>query len=182
VVAYEVAQQLRAQGEQVVFLAMLDAALPETRGDKLWRLASLPPAQMVRVLARRLLRRLLRTARRRPPRPAGFTRYDDKEQQASLDSQRQRAYRRAMWRYVARVEPWHGEATLVVSGQRLARDPLLRPDCGWGGHVDRLDLHTVDADHLGLLEKPMVAEVADLLLDALARAEAAAPVTAASNR
>jgi thioesterase domain-containing protein len=37
--------------------------------------------------------------------------------------------------------------------------------------VSRLDRHTVDADHLGLLEKPKVAEVADILLAALERAE-----------
>lgn len=181
VVAYEVAQQLRAQGEEVVFLAMLDAALPETRRDKLRQLATLGPVQIVQVVARRLARRLLRKARG-GPRPSAFTRYDDKERQASLDNQRQRAYLRAMWRYIAKVEPWHGGATLVVSAQRLARDPLLRPDCGWTSHVERLDLHTVDADHLGLLERPRVAEVADLLLAALARAEAAAAATAASKR
>ena len=168
VVAYEVAQQLRAQGEEVLFLALLDAALPETRPEKLQRLVTLPPLQIVRVVVRRFLRRMLRKARRKR---AEFVRYDDKEQQLPLDSRRQAAYRRAMYGYLSQVQPWPGEATLVVSGQRLARDPLQRPDCGWSGHVARLDMHTVDADHLGLLEKPKVPEVAGILLAALERAE-----------
>jgi thioesterase domain-containing protein len=76
-----------------------------------------------------------------------------------------------MWGYLSQVRPWKGEATLVVSGKRLARDLMQRADCGWTQHVGRLDRHTVDADHLGLLEKPKVAEVADILLAALQRAE-----------
>lgn len=181
VVAYEVAQQLRSQGEEVAFLALLDSALPERRRDKLERLATLPPLRMVEVVARRIARRILRKWRANAAPPSGFTRYDDKEQPLPLDSRRQRAYRRAMRKYVSQVQPWHGDATLLVSGQRLARDPLLRPDCGWTPHVARLDLHTVDADHLGLLEKPKVEEVADLLLAALARAEAAAGPSAAAS-
>jgi thioesterase domain-containing protein len=39
--------------------------------------------------------------------------------------------------------------------------------------VDRLDRHTVDADHLGLLEQPKVAEVAGIVLAALERGEPA---------
>jgi amino acid adenylation domain-containing protein len=181
VVAYEVAQQLRAQGEEVAFLALLDAALPGTGPDKFKRLLSLGPLQSLRVLAGRLLRRL------RPNQPAAATppsevaRYDDKEVQASLNNRRQRAYRRAMRTYVSQVPPWPGEVTLVVSGKRLARDPLQPPDCGWGGHVARLNSHTVDADHLGLLEKPKVAEVADVLLAGLERAEAAVPLNSRSS-
>jgi thioesterase domain-containing protein len=183
VVAYEVAQQLRSQGEEVQFLALLDSALPERRRDKLERLVALPPLRIVEVVARRIARKILRKWRANAAPNAAFTRYDDKERQLPLDSRRQRAYRRAMRKYVSQVQPWEGEATLLVSGQRLARDPLLRPDCGWTPHVDRLDLHTVDADHLGLLEKPKVQEVAGLLLAALERAEAAAaPRAAASSR
>jgi len=181
VVAYEVAQQLRRQGEEVVFLAMLDAALPQTRLDKLKRLVSLRPAQMRQVIARRVRERLGPASHPGAPSHSEFTRYDDKERQSSLDNQRQRAYRRAMRRYVSQVQPWRGEATLVVSGQRLARDLLQWPDCGWSAHVARLDLHTVDADHLGMLEKPKVAEVARLLLVALERAEAAAGAAAAAG-
>ncbi len=69
----------------------------------------------------------------------------------------------------------------MKAGQRLARDLLQWPDCGWSAHVARLDLHTVDADHLGMLEKPKVAEVARLLLVALERAEAAAGAAAAAG-
>lgn len=171
VVAYEVAQQLRGQGEEVVFLGLLDAVLPQTRADRVKRLVSLGPAQILQALAGRVLKRVRPQPAESLPRRAEFTRYDDREQQSPLDSRRQEAYRRAMHGYLSQVQPWKGEATLVVSGQRLARDLLQRPDCGWTRHVARLRVHTVDADHLGLLEKPKVAEVADILLAALERAE-----------
>jgi amino acid adenylation domain-containing protein len=171
VVAYEVAQQLRCQGEEVVFLGLLDAVLPETRVGRLMRLAWLRPGKFFQVVARRILKRFRPQPSTSAPRRAEFTRYDDRELQSPLDSRRQEAYRRAMQGYLSQVRPWKGDATLVVSGQRLARDLLQRADCGWTRHVSRLDRHTVDADHLGLLEKPKVAEVADILLAALERAE-----------
>ena len=170
VVAYEVAQQLRAQGEQVVFLGLLDAVLPQSRIDRLRRLIWMRPGKFVRAVVRRVFRRF-RSSGTTSPRRAEFTRYDEKELQSPLDSRRQEAYRRAMNGYLSEVRPWKGDATLVVSGQRLARDLMQRPDCGWTSHVDRLDLHTVDADHLGLLETPKVTEVADIILAALERLE-----------
>lgn len=171
VVAYEVAQQLRAAGEEVLFLALLDPPLPETRLGKLRRLVSLPPPKAMQVVADRLRQRVRANSRAGSQRPPEVTRYDDKERQSPLDSRRQAAYRRAMLGYLSQVRPWEGEATLIVAGQRLARDPLQRPDCGWSAHAARLDRHTVDADHLQLLEKPKVAQVAELLLAALDRAE-----------
>jgi thioesterase domain-containing protein len=165
-----VAQQLRGQGEEVAFLGLLDAVLPEKWAGRLLRLFLLRPGPFFRAIGGRILKRF-RPPPNTSPRRAEFTRYDDREQQSPLDSRRQEAYRRAMWGYLSQVRPWKGATTLVVSGQRLARDPRQRADCGWTQHVARLDRHTVDADHLGLLEKPKVGEVADLLLAALERAE-----------
>jgi thioesterase domain-containing protein len=170
-----VAQQLRAQGDEVVFLGLLDAVLPESRAGRLAQLLSLRPAQMVQAIEGRLRKPAVPAPSASSSRRSEFTRFDSREQQSPLDSRRQEAYRRAMQGYLSQVRPWKGDATLVASGQRLARDLLQRPDCGWTRHVTRLDRHTVDADHLGLLEKPKVAEVAAILLAALERAEARKP-------
>jgi amino acid adenylation domain-containing protein len=178
VVAYEVAQQLRGLGEEVAFLGLLDAVLPQNRWDRLKRLLSMRPWQFAEAVALRILKRVRPQQATSSPRRAEFTRYDEKAQQSPLDRRRQEAYRRAMQGYLSQVRPWKGDATLVASGQRLARDLLQRPHCGWKRHVDWLDLHTVDADHLGLLEPPKVDEVAAILLAALERAEAQRPEAA----
>ena len=48
-----------------------------------------------------------------------------------------------------------------VSGERLRNDPLKSPSCGWGPHVESLDVHTVGAGHFRMMdEEPYVSEVA----------------------
>src|SRR5205814_7779484 len=58
IVAYEVAQQLRAGGEEVVFIGLIDAILPESgvrfRMTQIARLFALPFRDIVRVASQRV--------------------------------------------------------------------------------------------------------------------------------
>ncbi|HEY6877849.1 MAG TPA: AMP-binding protein, partial [Polyangiales bacterium] len=141
IVAYEVAQQLRSAGEHVELLVMFDAILPRTRIQKLaralctpWRLGS-------------------RTH------DASFVRYQDQAQLNTLEVRRQRAYERSARRYLREVRPYDGATTLVVAGARLRRDPWADASCGFARLVPTLRVHTVDREHLALMEGHGVGEL-----------------------
>jgi amino acid adenylation domain-containing protein len=169
IVAYEVAQQLRASGEEVAFVGLIDAVLPEIgrrhRLRQLGRLFSLPFPKMMRTIGAKL-----KAGLRRGPRPRSeFTRYVPEEKLAPIDDIRQSAYARAAEMYVTQIQPYTGNLELVVSGRRLERDPLQSPDCGWRNINSSIQVHPVDSDHLGLVEEPAVGQVAEIFLKSLNR-------------
>jgi hypothetical protein len=82
----------------------------------------------------------------------------------ALDELRGEAYRTSAVAYMRLLRPYEGRATLFLASQRIAQDPLLDPQCGFGGLVRQLDTVPVDAHHLTLLESPAVASVAAALL------------------
>jgi thioesterase domain-containing protein len=169
IVAYEVAQQLRARGEDVPFVGLLDAVLPEA-GMRRWtgrlaRLHALPCWDIARSIVWRLHRRVAALFGARPK--SEFTRYDGHETLAPIEDLRQQAYRRAAEEYVGQLRPFSGNVELIVAGRRLARDPMQRPDCGWRRYVSTARVHSLETDHLGLLEEPTVADVADIFLEAM---------------
>lgn len=175
-VAYELAQLLRALGEEVRFLAMLDAALPEWsmgwryRWSQVARARSAPAADVASFVLRRARERLMRLE------DVEFIRHKNDSQLAPLEERRNAFNRIASERYIQSIRPYDGPVTLVASGQRLKRDPLKSPNCGWGPFVSSLDLHTVDADHFSMLtDEPHVTDVARILLAGLSRAEVAKP-------
>jgi amino acid adenylation domain-containing protein len=171
IVAYEVARQLRAAGEEVWFLALVDAVLPDVGMDGLFarlrRLAALPAAARWHTLSSHLASRVRRV--RKPP--PEFVRYQDDARLRPMEDTRQQAYRRAADAYVRTMLPLSCATTLIVAGKRLERDPLLDPACGWTDYVPFVDVHAIDAEHLELLEPPHVDAVARLCLEALARAD-----------
>jgi amino acid adenylation domain-containing protein len=176
IVAYEVAQQLLAAGEEVEVLGLLDSVLPETRFAKIQRLLLLPGRELASALGERVKSRL---ARRRTAQPPLFVRESGDARLDQLEEQRQAAYRLAARAYQKHVRPYPGAAFLVVSGERLRRGGLQDPQCGFAQLISTLDLQAVDADHLGILEKPSVDRVADLLLTHAASAESDAPARVA---
>jgi amino acid adenylation domain-containing protein len=169
IVAYEVAQQLRAQGEDVPFVGLLDAVLPEAGGrrwtGRLARLHALPCWDIARSLVWRLHRRVAALCGARPK--SEFTRYDGDETLAPIEDLRQRAYMRAAAEYVGQLRSFSGSVELIVAGHRLARDPLQRPDCGWHRYVSTVRVRSLPSDHLGLLEEPTVAGVANIFLESM---------------
>jgi amino acid adenylation domain-containing protein len=175
IVAYEVAQQLRASGAEVAFVGLMDAILPENgvryRIGQCARLLALPFRDMVRVAAKHAYRRVAALFGARPK--SEFTRYDNHEKLAPIDDLRQEAYARAAERYVAQIRPVTGnvDVELIVAGRRLANDPLQAPDCGWRSRVPSVHVHCLDCDHLGLVEEPNVASVAEIFLESMRRSE-----------
>jgi amino acid adenylation domain-containing protein len=173
-VAYEVAQQFRAAGEEVRFLALVEAALPEWtlgwkfRLSQIARLRSASPRNVVAFVTRRLREKL-------GPPHAEFVRYHEDKRLGPLEERRDAANRDAAAHYMPRILPSAGPVTLIASGQRLRSGPLHSPSCGWSPHIPSLDIHTVDADHFQMmLEDPYVSETAEILAKQLDRAERSA--------
>jgi amino acid adenylation domain-containing protein len=176
ILAYEVAQQLEAAGERVVFVGMLDSILPE-RGRRRYlavaeRLWSLPRPVALGVLRQKVGKRLRAFSTRRPT--YEFVTHTEDDRLRKLEERREDAYRVAAHAYLDKIRRWRGAAALVVAGERLARDPLLSPDCGWSSIVTSLRVRQVDADHLTMLQEPRVEEAAELFLSVLDRADPAA--------
>lgn len=171
-VAYELAQMLRAQGEEVRFLALLDAALPEWsmgwryRWSQVTRARSAPATDVASFVLRRARERLMRLQ------DVEFIQHKNNAQLAPLEERRNAFNRTASEKYIQSIRPYEGSVTLVASGQRLRRDPLKSPNCGWGPFIASLDLHTIDADHFSMLtDEPHVSEVARILIAGLNRAD-----------
>jgi thioesterase domain-containing protein len=167
IVAYEVAQQLLAAGEQVEVLGMLDSVLPEPRLAKMQRLFRLSSSELIAELSERVQGRL---RAHKPAEPglllgaSGFLRASGDARLDQLEEQRQAAYRLAAHDYRRHVRPYPQNAFLVVSGKRLQLGRLQNPRCGFEHLVRLLDVYTADTDHLGILEAPSVDRVAGLLL------------------
>jgi amino acid adenylation domain-containing protein len=173
-VAYEVAQQLRAAGEEVRLLALVDAVLPEwTSGfrfrlSQLARLRSASAGDVVAFVARRLREKLGSPH-------AEFMRYREDARLGPLEERREAVNRDAASRYMPRIRPFPGHATLIASGERLRADPLKSPSCGWSPHIRSLDVHTIDADHFRLMsDDPYVSEMADVLARQMQQVDARA--------
>jgi amino acid adenylation domain-containing protein len=168
ILVFEVAQQLRAAGEKVVFLGLLDAILPEPGADgraiKLRRLLGLSSHELYRFVAKRLRARA--DAWLAPGRKARFARHVGDEKLSPLEVLREGAYDLAANAYVRDVRPYPGAVTLVVARRRQV-DDLGSADCGWKAQAPQLAIHRVDCDHLALLEEPKVAEVAQIFRAAL---------------
>ncbi len=169
IVAYEVAQQLVAAGQEVRFLGMVDAFLPEWtlgwryRLSQVGRLASSPPRAVAAFVARRW-------REKRDPffEELAVYRFDPKI--APLEERRFVVNGEAAARYLRTIRPFAGGASLVLSGQRLERDPLKSATGGWRSYVSSLEVRLVDADHWTLMRAdPHLGRTADFLAAGLAR-------------
>lgn len=175
IVAYEVAQQLRALGEEVIFVGLIDAVLPECgprhRLRQLGRLLSLPMSQFLGTVAKCVTKRLRRLRGEAPT--SEFVRYHAGGKLDPMDEARQAAYAQAARHYVSAIQPFRGNVQLIVAGRRLASNPLQSPNCGWGKHVPSLQVCVFDSEHLGLVEEPAAAHVAETIRKCLTSAQSA---------
>jgi thioesterase domain-containing protein len=159
--AYEIARQLRADGEEVGVLALLDSILPSAQ-----------PASR----ARRLAGALARWTRDRlgplacvldGASPA--SKDPENETSAGL-AQRTRRYQEALMSYEPAMLPYEGDALLVRALGQLGELPDCAADYGWRKHVrGGLEIVDLPADHLGILTKPHVGELARRLAGKLCR-------------
>jgi amino acid adenylation domain-containing protein len=170
-VAYEVAQQLRAAGEEVSFLALVDAVLPEWtlgwrfRVSQIARLWSASPHEVLAFASRRFREKM-------GPPQAEFLRFRDDQRLGPLEEQREAVNRDAAAHYMPHIRPFAGNVTLIASGVRLRVDPLKSPSCGWSPHIPLIDVHRVDADHFRLMsDDPYVSKMAEILAEQMLRSE-----------
>lgn len=171
-VAYEVAQQLRDAGEEVRFLALVDAVLPEWnlgwrfRLSQLARLSSVPPRHLLAFVTRRVMRAW------EAPGSDEFARFADDPKAGPLERQRDAVNYRAAAEYLTALRPFNGNVALIASGERLRKDPLKSPSGGWSPHVASLHVETIDGDHFQILDKePFVSQLAEILVARMQVAE-----------
>ena len=174
IVAYEVAQQLRLQGQEVRLLAMVDPVLPEwTLGWWRFRLAQLKRMLKVspRLLAAFLMQRL-RRARQSGENASDmliyghspYTREQDRSLVDPLDAVRIETNAATSAAYIKTLRPYPGRASLIMSDRRLKIDPLKSPIGGWEGYLKNFDRMGVDVDHLQMLvDSTSTAQIAEYL-------------------
>jgi thioesterase domain-containing protein len=170
VLAFEVAQRLRAEGEQIGMLAMIDSGYPRQgqRSPLAWlkkrlqRLRDEGPGYLWRVARVRLNRHLL--AGRAEAGLATQTR-----QTRALNARRHALHSRAMRRYVP--EPYPGRA-LYLRGDG---DQNMESAGGWRSVMPRLDVRGVPGRHMEILRSPQVDVLARELTSHLASLDVRAP-------
>ena len=171
VVAFEMAQQLHAQGQRAALLALLDTRIPtadEEFADEDFEVALLvdfvryfglsldPRDYLARLPKHELLERVLEHAKR-----AGLVPSDIEVSQAQPFIELCKADFRATRNYVLRRYP--GRITLFKAGQELAGsspDPTL----GWSEWAaGGVDVHVVPGNHATMVYKPYVEVLAEKL-------------------
>lgn len=167
--AFELARQLRSEGESVDFLAVFDTALPQTIGrrDRIRAHARLAlrhgPGYVVEKVAgksRGLLARL-HASRPRQPGTGGSEREDpiairDRVYTNALD-----AYRRAMPRYDGELHFFR-----AADGGEFDREAVPL-DYNWSRFAERCHAHEVPGGHLGILAAPGVERIGAFVRRAL---------------
>jgi amino acid adenylation domain-containing protein len=167
IIAYEVAQQLRAAGEMVEFLALIDSHLPEWNAGWKYRLAMLLrlPGAPWRQSARFLWQKVRHAFGAASEQPQVYT--DDREL-GEWEVQRGVANYTIIAHYRPRIRPTDLKILLLVSAPRLRANPLHSHSCGWGPFVRKLAVHDIDADHFQMMhDDPYVSQGAAIIAEQL---------------
>ncbi|TNF51927.1 MAG: amino acid adenylation domain-containing protein, partial [Burkholderiales bacterium] len=144
IVAYEVAQRLRQQGEEVALLVMLDCALPG-RGWSYLKAGLLRRWRLFRQQGWRHLVHLLRQAR-------------------ALEAARTQPGGRRNQAYAQAIRDYRATPSAVpVAFFQAAGDPASEPAYGWPALVSNISIERVPGRHMDILEMPQVAELAQRL-------------------
>lgn len=178
VLAYEMAQQLRAAGQEVAFLAVLDTLLPHAAAKRWTKrlgeaLHDIGLGAMVEPIWRGI-RRVLGTRGREA---ADDARAIERRHIAAM---RQAIYQQAAGRY----EPRHYAGTAILArahDRAFFEGGIADLSYGWGALVADLRIVDVPGDHLGILKEPHVEQLAAELGPPLRAAIAAAVVTEAES-
>lgn len=158
VVAFEIAGQLRAAGEQVHLVALLDSFAKGFRKPKSLRgWASHIRDEVLRVLPRRM-----------PTRESGASEWD--KLRKCVREEADRKYQ---------PQPYDGDVLLFRAEQRVPFPGYaVDSNLGWNAWVNgRLVVEDVPGDHLGILAPPNVSVLADKLRAHLDQSEYVAPAT-----
>jgi amino acid adenylation domain-containing protein len=162
ILAMEVARALRAAGEVIGTLVLLDSHLPADGIYKpAWRRAFVHARQIARG-GPGLLSKRLRERSRRLSAPAGPAAQHQKA--GRLFDEAERACTRAFLTY--RAEPYSGDVLLLRASKLLDHLQFTKelPMGGWPGVVTgRLTLETIPGDHASILKDPDAGAVAQRL-------------------
>lgn len=166
VAAYEMAQQLMAQGQEVGLLALFDTIRPGAYRP-------LPPLQRVlwhlgkfRQQGLGYIRERLQQQRGQVPFEQNLMPIPQNEAHAAM---RQRFNQACQ---VYQPAPYPGRITLFVASDREDLGACtLEPGLGWAGLArDGMETYTVPGNHLGILQEPQVQVLGHQLLACLERA------------
>ncbi|MEE9385829.1 MAG: amino acid adenylation domain-containing protein [Nannocystaceae bacterium] len=193
VLAYEIAQQLLAAGQEVAMVALLDTILPSSQRRVLprWFVAHLQqirnkglrhllnrPSVRLRLLGNsfvaRLLRRFRKLSRRRETVGLPRSEADEQRDAAAFVAQ---LYIRAIRDYEARIRPYEGRTLLIRATDHPPPTGYERDShSGWrkllAGNVRCFD---VPGDHLGILSGANAVRLSEHLAAALADVRPVAP-------
>jgi thioesterase domain-containing protein/acyl carrier protein len=184
ITAYEMAQQLRRQGEEVALLVMLDTPMRFEKAD-------LSVADRIAIQRQELQRKGLayvgEWAVNRWHWEMGKLRqrFEQAEPDRTGDQFHDEAIERAFYRALSRyqVEPWPGVITMfrppmqvaydLGGGRLLNRDrDYVDYDNGWSPLVERVDVHEVPGDHDSMVLEPNVRVLARKLRRVVEEVEA----------
>jgi amino acid adenylation domain-containing protein len=202
-VAYEMARQLRAAGEEIALLAVIDVPprgmRPRSMRGRLRALANIPLELAEKIYdmcqERRLWSSLLRKLRSFmiKRRMAKIESAEAVEQYDGAIHMVERMYGMARWpqnyQRIARLnliallhyrpEPYDGPLTLIRRNGRGSRFGLENEVWGWDELVTHVDVHVVEGTHDEIMNEPRVRAVGEIMQSCLRRARAAmAPSTA----
>jgi thioesterase domain-containing protein/acyl carrier protein len=175
-VAYEMAQQLRAAGETVDMVVMLDTPYPEDVplsaidrvAMKLQDIRQEGGAYFGRWLRNRIAWELRRFQQRQPAEEVGTEQFHNDEIEA--------AFRRALGRYradaydgpVLMLRPKLRVAYRLSGGRQLnAERSILKPDNGWTPFLTSLAIKEVPGDHDSMVLEPNVRVLATYMREGL---------------
>ncbi len=171
ILAYEIARRLRAMGETVGALVLIDCAAPgspsaiEVEAIPTVEGFALdlgiegnggPPRSLPTAIA---LRGILDAGRRHGilGKNTGFADIERLYRLFESNDQALKHYR---------PRPYGGRLTLVRSNEWQGE-----PTLGWGELADRVDVRLVAGDHYSMVREPLVRDLAEILKDELARAQ-----------
>ena len=179
VVAFEMAQQLHAQGQRVAFLALLDGRIPNPEEDfededfeetlladfiRYFGLSLDPRKSLARLPKDELLARVLEQAK-----TAGLVPQDVEASQARPFIELCKADFRATRNYLMHRYP--GRVTLFKAAQELA-EPSSDPTLGWSKWAaGGVEVHVVPGNHASMVYKPHVEVLAEAMRTCLNHAQ-----------
>jgi thioesterase domain-containing protein/acyl carrier protein len=179
-VAYEMAQQLRAEGDEAALVVMLDTPYPDdvtlsVRDRVMMKLQDLK-RDGGRSLETWVRNRIAWERRRRQSRNAAAPRSAEQFHNEEIEA----AFRRALARYrgapyggsVLLMRPNHEVAYRITGGRELNDERgLVRADNGWSPYLADLAVREVPGDHDSMVLEPNVRVLAGYLRNELTRAD-----------
>jgi amino acid adenylation domain-containing protein len=164
VLAYELARQLRAAGEPVGLLALLDPILPSAvQKDRFKQIQQHLNAEGLLSLGAKVAKKLRGAGA--APGAAGPQGPTDEIDAARLGEMRNQAYEDAMASWDPVAMPYEGDAVLFRATDTSQYGSLtIAPDLGWRRLVrGRLSIHDISGSHIGMLQPHNAVRLADVM-------------------